>query len=269
MENNYNSNYDSNYDSNNDSKQKRNIFFILLIIIIIIILSMRSCTRIEKANDLIPTGNVDIFDIVIYNICNCTGNCGCNGNCDENCTCSCNCAKTPAKQQSVIAKNYEQGQVIEHNSNNYTEPDKEPEQLNEALIDDADGRYSNSKELRIFSNPAYEFREMIAPTSTNVYQFVVRNNNDFNIKYAIIMSEENEYDINMRYRLKLDGEYVRGDSTHWVDYNELDLNDLKLASKSNNVYQLEWKWFESSNDTYVGEVADTYSLRISFTGVQI
>ena len=219
-------------DNTNDM-MKRIFRFTIIIILIIFILLMRSCTGIDKINDLVPTGNIDIFDIIIDNNC-----------CKEK-ECECNCK-------------------------NGDEPTfKEEEEADRTLIYDNNGEYENSNNLNIFSNPAYEFKSIIAPTSTNVYQFVVRNNNDFNIKYNIKMNEINEFNINMKYRLKLDGKYVKGSETKWVTYDELHFEDLKLADKSKNVYQLEWKWFESENDVHIGEIGDYYSLKISFDGEEI
>lgn len=234
--------YKNNESDNMDEERKHKIIrFTICVLIILLILLLRSCTTVEKINNLVPTGNIDIYDITINNSC-----------CDKvDCDCPCN-----NNTKDVF--------------NDDDEPDVDPyEDINEALIYDKDGRYKNLTQLNIFTNPAYEFKSIIAPTSTNVYQFVVRNNNEFNMKYDILMTEDNKWDINMKYRLKLDGKYVKGDKNNWVTYEDLKLNDLKLTANSKNVYQLEWKWFESDNDTHVGEIGDEYSLKISFDGKEI
>lgn len=215
--------------------------FTMFVIIIVLILLTHSCSNIGKINNLVPTGNIDIFDITINNECP-----------------KCDC------------KNNENNKVDNNIKKESKEEDIEPAfEEEKATIYDKDGDYANLTKLNIFTNPAYEFRSIIAPTSSNVYQFVVRNNNDFNIKYNITMVEDNKYDINMLYRLKLAGRYIKGNDIDWVDYDSLQLEDLLLAANSKDVYQLEWKWFESENDTNVGKIAGDYSLKISFDGVEV
>lgn len=215
--------------------------FTLFVIIIVIILLLHSCTNVETINNLIPTGNIDIFDILIDNSC-----------CKET-KCDCECVNGKKLTSEPSSK-----------------PSKEEEEIVGAYIFDNKHRtYSDTHNLNIFSHPAYKFENIIAPLTTNVYQFVVRNNNEFNIQYNIHMEETNPYNVNMKYRLKLDGTYVAGDDSNWVTYEDLQLDGINLALKSSNVYQLEWKWFESPNDTEVGEIAGNYSLMISFYGEEI
>lgn len=233
---------ENNKNDNNKSKH-RVVKFILFVIIIVIILLMHSCMHYDKINNLIPTGNIDIFDIIIDKSC-----------CDDT-KCECECKE---KEEEYVPAFKPQKKDIDPYDDTAG-----------AFILDKDGIYNNSRKLNIFTNPAYEFKNIIAPLSTNVYQFIVRNNNDFNLNYSIVMDEVNEYGVNMKYRLKLDGRYVKGDSDNWVYYDELKLYDLKLASNSKNVYQLEWKWFESDNDTLIGSIDADYTLKIAFDGEEV
>ena len=76
--------------------------------------------------------------------------------------------------------------------------------------------YSKKTTLDIFNSSTYYVADnKIAPASENSYQFVIRNNNDFNIEYDLDMIEENKYNINMKYRLKLNGVYVAGSDEEW------------------------------------------------------
>lgn len=230
-------------------KTKRRIInFTLFVILILILLLIHSCMNFDKVNDLTPTGNTDIFNIIIGDNNRSIGKCE-----TEQPTCTC--------KEIEISKDIPTKPV---------DPIIEPEKEIGALIEDAEnGKYDNTTKLNIFSNPYYEYKNIIAPTSTNTYQFIVKNTNDFNIKYDVMMTEDNKYDINMKYRLKLDGQYVKGDKNTWVTYEDLQLEGIKLAGNSQNVYQLEWKWFESDNDTSIGEIDADYTLKISFSGVEI
>jgi len=137
-------------------------------------------------------------------------------------------------------------------------------------IEDNKGLVWNStNDLNIFANPMYEMKEKIAPESTNFYQFVVRNNTIYNVNYNIDFSEKNDMNINMKYRLIKNEQYIAGNEEKWVDYNELDLKQIYIKSKSSDTYYLEWKWFSSDNDTLIGESGNvSYSLKIDIKAEQ-
>jgi len=138
-------------------------------------------------------------------------------------------------------------------------------------VEDGKGlSWSSNKELDIFANPMYEMEEKIAPESTNFYQFIVRNNTKYNVKYSISFIENNEMNINMKYRLrKNDDEYIVGDKENWVSYEELEIDDISLKTEKSDTYYLEWKWFSSENDTEVGAAGDVdYSLKINIKAEQ-
>ncbi len=115
-------------------------------------------------------------------------------------------------------------------------------------------KYEKNTVLNIFKhNSNYTIREKIAPGSKNTYQFVVRNNNEFDINYDIEMTEVNAYDLNLMYKLKLNGKYVVGDENTYVSVENLNQYNNRLGSYEYNVYELEWKWIEGENDTEIGE----------------
>lgn len=260
-------------DNNDISTGKKIIRFSLFIILIIIILLLHSCFRFETINNLEPTGNVDIFDIVIDKKCCNHNKCDCkcnkeNKNIDNNKSVF-NDSSSKTKSSKKSNKKVKDKDDIK-DKDDVDDTDDEEEEIEKALIyDDTSGEYNNTSKLNIFTNPAYKFKKVIAPTSSNVYQFVVRNNNIFDITYNLKMIEYNEHSINMKYKLKKDGVYVAGSNDSWVRYDDLHLEGLYLSAKDKHVYQLEWKWFESSNDTYIGKIRDTYSLNISFDGAQV
>lgn len=226
----------------------RIINFTMIVIIIIILLLTYSCMRFDKINDLVPTGNYDVFDIII-NKC-------------EDSICECE-----TETEEIVTN--DTGKVTKIIKKKKKKVEEEVEPKTGAFIRDDDGLYHNSNKLNIFSNPYYEFKNIIAPTSTNVYEFVVKNVNDFNITYSLKITEDNQYNINIKYRMKMNHKYVSGNEDTWVTYEDLQQQNLLLAANSKDLYELEWKWFESENDTYIGSIDADYVLKISFDGEQI
>ncbi len=214
-----------------EQKHERNfiayIITALLVIILLFLLNM-SLGYIEH-KPLIPTGNVDIFDIIFKK------------DCDNEC--NCNNGGNPNKGSSGS-------------------PSEDSVEVFDEQIE-----YSQNTKLHIFTNTAYYVvNNKIAPSSSNSYQFVIRNNNEFNIKYDLDLLEENKYNINMKYRLKLNGVYVAGSDDEWLTYDELKQENIGLAANTYDVYALDWKWFEGSNDTEVGTNIDSnYKLELKIT----
>lgn len=137
------------------------------------------------------------------------------------------------------------------------------------IIDGNGVLWDSTNNLNIFSNPMYEMNEKIAPEATNFYQFIIRNNTVYNVDYNIEFSEDNNLNINMKYRLVKNDQYVVGNEEKWVKYDELDLEKIHLTSKSSDTYYLEWKWFSSENDTLIGEIGNAnYALKINIKAVQ-
>ena len=83
----------------------------------------------------------------------------------------------------------------------------------------------------------------------------------------MLFEETNDYSINMKYRLLNGNNYIVSD---WSDYTSLNQNDVNLFSGNDDTYYLEWKWFDSSNDTSIGSsgVAN-YKLKINIKAEQI
>ena len=126
-----------------------------------------------------------------------------------------------------------------------------------------------SSEINIFEDSLYDNRHLIAPHSTNTYEFIIRNSTGFNVDYDLYFDECNPQNINMKYRLIHDGRYLAGSETEWVSFDELNQYANRINHKSEKAYYLEWRWFDSENDTEIGEMdyAD-YKLTIKFKGTQ-
>lgn len=210
------------------------IYLIIIIILIIIILILLFFTRFGTIdNGLIPTGNVDVFNIDFD--CNCIND----GNCSDT--------------------------IPSFNENE--------DLLGSVLVNDLNGDYVYQQNLKIFENSAYEYTNKIAPGVFNTYQFVVNNGSNVNIKYYIEMYENSEYDINLKYRLRKNGDYVIGNGENWVSADELKVQFSNLNYNSSDKYSLDWKWFYDGNDeqdTFVGEnMNSVYKLNLRFYFEQV
>ena len=250
-----------------ERKKKNEKFFIMIILIfitlIIIAFLLIRCLGFIDNKPKIPTGNIDIFDIIFWQKCNNHCNCNCkncnNGNCG-------NCTNSNKCNNSNCNNSNNNNNSNNDNNNNANETIPEDKQSGIEVFD-KETKYSHNTPLNIFTNTTYYVVDnKIAPATENAYQFVIRNHNDFNIKYTLELNEENKYDINMKYRLKLNGVYVTGNDNKWLTYDELNQYNIGLSANTYDVYTLEWKWFESKNDTEVGtNINSNYKLELKIT----
>ena len=123
--------------------------------------------------------------------------------------------------------------------------------------------WSELKALSIFENSYFNNQAKIAPGVHSTYNFTVENYGTQKMKYDITFTEVNEYKVNMKYKLKLNGTYIAGDDSTWVDYTELSQTNRTLNIKSSDIYTIEWKWVDAPNDTEVGETEGAeYTLNV-------
>lgn len=114
------------------------------------------------------------------------------------------------------------------------------------------------KELDIFNNKYFEDKSIIAPGVSGSYSFTVENESSSKFLYNIDFTDENIYNINMVFKLKVDGEYVAGNEKTWVKSNELNRVEIPLNTYDIHVYTVEWKWEDAENDTQIGETDGAY-----------
>lgn len=146
----------------------------------------------------------------------------------------------------------------------YTEPTFS-EELKAIRVTDDTMEIIQDEELNIFSNVKFDNEPIIAPNSTGTYKFYIENVVDDNISYDITFTDEMSNKINMKYRLKLDNVYVRGNEKEYVDITELNLEDITVLKDSVNIFVLEWYWVDDDeNDTYVGSLKtdEYYTLKL-------
>ena len=125
-------------------------------------------------------------------------------------------------------------------------------------IFEGDKEWNDLKQLDIFKNSYFKNQSKIAPGVHGSYNFTVENFSDATIKYDAIFSEENPYNINMVFKLKVNGNYVAGDSSNWVDYAELNRTGALINAQTKDLYTIEWKWEDAQNDTEVGTTYGSY-----------
>ena len=118
--------------------------------------------------------------------------------------------------------------------------------------------WSELKELDMFNNSYFEDKSIIAPGVKGSYSFTVENESEGKFIYDMIFTEENPYEINMVFKLKVNGEYVLGNEQTWIKASELKRSNVFLGAKVSNIYTVEWKWEDNYNDTEIGETEGAY-----------
>lgn len=113
--------------------------------------------------------------------------------------------------------------------------------------------WKDLKSLNIFNNAYFNGNSIIAPNVYGKYNFTVENYKDAKILYNLKFMENNEYNINMVYKLKLNGVYIAGNEKTFVKYTDLNTNDIVINEHTKDVFTLEWKWQDSDNDTQIGK----------------
>ena len=245
-----------------DDKKKRVICAIVLVwMIILSYLLIRSFGHIENNESLTPTGNVDIFEISCRQCC---GNEKNDGDTEVPSTGSVVRKKDSDENENVWHANEEEsGDEQEGEEGEEKGGEEEDKDLGDVVVYD-DYKIWDNKDLRIFSNPAFEYKNIIAPGSYNSYAFVIRNNNDFDIVADIVFKETNAKNINMQYKLKNDGEFLLGSTDNYVPIKDRVIQNVELPANSYKSYILDWKWLDSSNDAEVGFDANSiYKLSIA------
>lgn len=113
--------------------------------------------------------------------------------------------------------------------------------------------WKDLKTLDIFNNYYFNDHSIIAPGVSGEYSFTVENYRETKMKYNLNFIEQNIYNINMVYRLKLNGSYIAGDEQRYVKYQELNKEDLVINTNTSDVLTIEWKWQDNNNDTQIGK----------------
>ena len=186
---------------------------------------------------------------------------------------------------SSEANNEEDGNNDVNNNGNITDEEENIADNNGNITDDEENivdnndrfrvlqgtqEWSKIKELDIFKNTYYNDKAIIAPGVYGNYNFTVENYGDVPMEYNIAFNEENTHNINMVYKLKLNGSYIAGNENNWVKYEDLAQEKLILNALVNDIFTIEWKWEDNYNDTQIGEEQGAnYKLEIKVNAVAV
>ena len=143
---------------------------------------------------------------------------------------------------------------------------------NMILIKESDMKEVIDNKLNIFKNEKFDGQSIIAPKSYGKYQFYVSNISNKHVKYTMKFSDEMKKFVNMKYKLKIDNVYIRGDLENYTTIDNLDLDEIVVLKDSTNIFTLEWYWEDNDSlDTGVGSEKDTqyYKLNLQIQPIEL
>ena len=143
---------------------------------------------------------------------------------------------------------------------------------NMILIKESDMKEVIDNKLNIFKNEKFDGQSIIAPKSYGKYQFYVSNISNKHVKYSMKFSDEMKKFVNMKYKLKIDNVYIRGDLENYTTIDNLELDEIVVLKDSPNIFTLEWYWEDNDSlDTGVGSEKDTqyYKLNLQIQPIEL
>lgn len=212
-----------------EGEQKKDKYFqIITILLIIIIIILLFFSRFGKINNYpVPTGNVVFFDIDVNvdytdvpsedknESSEISENKSEDTETSENKSEAIQTSKNKSKAVETSENNYNIGkEITRYNTNT------DQSTVGRVFVDDKSGDYIYQQNLNIFNNSAYQYTNKIAPGVSNTYHFVVHNSSNINLKYYVEMYEDSEYQVNLKYRLKRNNNYIIGNDNTWVTADE-------------------------------------------------
>ena len=97
-------------------------------------------------------------------------------------------------------------------------------------------------------------------------KFGVKNVTNGDIIYDVGFTDQSNYLVNMKYKLKIDNIYIVGDENHYVSLDQMKVNDITVVNGSNNIFTIEWYWEDDDpRDVIVGMAEPTqyYTLNLA------
>lgn len=137
---------------------------------------------------------------------------------------------------------------------------------------DNDVEITKNTKLNIFENEKFDGQKIIAPKSKGSYTFCVKNVTDKDIIYHMNFADEMEHHINMKYKLKIDNNYIAGNQYTYINIDELKAEDIIVLKDSINVFTLEWYWEDNNKkDTIVGSKKENqyYTLNLGIQAEEL
>lgn len=130
--------------------------------------------------------------------------------------------------------------------------------------------WKDLKSLDIFNNYYFNDNSIIAPGVSGEYSFTVENYRETKMQYNLNFVEQNIYNINMVYKLKLNGSYIAGNEREYVKYKELNKEGLLINANTNDILTIEWKWLDNKNDTQIGKTEGAnYRMQITINASEL
>ena len=113
--------------------------------------------------------------------------------------------------------------------------------------------------------------KIIDPGSKGEVQICIRNKSNYDVSYDFNFTDEMQYHVNMKYKLKLDNVYIKGNKEEYKKLEDIKLKEVIVPKDSANIYTLEWYWEDDDkNDTIVGSQQDKqyYKLNLEINARQ-
>ena len=142
----------------------------------------------------------------------------------------------------------------------------QPEEITQ---DDVD--VTKETQLNIFNNEKFNGEKIIDPGSKGEVQICIRNKSNYDVSYDFNFTDEMQYHVNMKYKLKLDNVYIKGNKEEYKKLEDIKLKEVIVPKDSANIYTLEWYWEDDDkNDTIVGSQQDKqyYKLNLEINARQ-
>ena len=139
----------------------------------------------------------------------------------------------------------------------------------EITQDDID--VTKETQLNIFNNEKFNREKIIDPGSKGEVQICIRNKSNYDVSYDFNFTDEMQYHVNMKYKLKLDNVYIKGNKEEYKKLEDIKLKEVIVPKDSANIYTLEWYWEDDDkNDTIVGSQQDKqyYKLNLEINARQ-
>ena len=77
--------------------------------------------------------------------------------------------------------------------------------------------------------------------------------------YNITFTDEMKKFVNMKYKLKMDNIYIKGNEEEYVTINNLNVSNISVLKDSANIFTLEWYWEDNDElDTQIGISDERY-----------
>lgn len=127
------------------------------------------------------------------------------------------------------------------------------------VINQNDLRITTNTKINIFNNEKFGNKKIIAPMSKGTCKFSIKNGTNDDVVYNLRFIDEMNVFVNMKYKLKINDEYVKGNEKEYIDIDGLDVESKILKKGSTNLCTLEWFWeSDSQKDTISGNQEDGY-----------